>query len=63
MSNKPEIELSVSPSDSVSEGEQWVLDGGVSVSRRFNFTKIERRPSKLFPRDVSADATNNRKPL
>ncbi len=59
MAKKPEIQLSVLPSAK----EEWVLDGGVAVSRRFDFQSIERRASKLLPRDVSADPANDRKPL
>lgn len=59
MAKKPEIKLSVKPATN----EEWVLDGGVKVSRRFDVNQVERRPSKLPPRDVSADAADNRKPL
>lgn len=63
MAKKPEIKFSVMPSEPASEGEQWVLDGGVNVSRRFDFQTFERRASKLLPRDVAADPADNRKPL
>lgn len=63
MANKPEIKLSVMPSEQSSEGEQWVLDGGVSVSRRFDFEKIDRAASKLLPRDMAANPADHRKPL
>lgn len=63
MADKPEIKLSGSPSEPADPGEQWVLDGGVSVSRRFDFQTFERRASKLPPRNVAADPADNRKPL
>ncbi len=59
MAEKPEVKLSVVSS----EGEQWVLDGGVNVSRRFDFNSIERRPSKSLPRDMSAHPADDRKPI
>jgi hypothetical protein len=59
MADKPQIKLSVNPSTN----EEWVLDGGVKVSRRFDVNLVERRPSKLPPRDVAADAADNRKTL
>jgi hypothetical protein len=59
MAKKPEIKLSVMPSDK----EEWVLDGGVNVSRRFDFQSIDRRPSKLLPRDMATYPADNRKPL
>lgn len=59
MANKPQIKLSVMPSTN----EEWVLDGGVDVSRRFDTSSVERRASKLLPRDVTAYTADNRKPL
>lgn len=63
MADKPEIKLSVMPSEHAKDGEQWVLDGGVNVSRRFDFQSIERRTSKLLPRDMTANTSNDRKPV
>ena len=63
MAVKPEIKLSVQSSGQGEECERWVLDGGVSVSRRFDFQRIERRASKLLPRDVAANSANDRKSI
>lgn len=59
MPKKPQIKLSVVPSID----EEWVLDGGIDVSRRFDTSCVERRSSKLLPRDVTAHTADNRKPL
>lgn len=59
MAKKPEIRLSVEPSAK----EEWVLDGGVNVSRRFDIDVVGRRPFKLLPRDMAANPADDRKPI
>ena len=63
MADKPEIRLSVQSSQQGQDAEQWVLDGGVSVSRRFEFQTVARRPSKLLPRNVAAHTADDCKPI
>ncbi|MNV95798.1 hypothetical protein D3C71_1907330 [compost metagenome] len=59
MAKEPDIRLSVEPSAT----EEWVLDGGVNVSRRFDINAVGRRPFKLLPRDVAANPADDRKPI